>query len=115
MPVHGYTGAGGLHRRSPVGGAANGIPRYTQSPSCCSPEIYPASVFTTAGSGFVPGPDESDECFEQSKVTGGIEVSSIMMVFLVTILLVDDVTDIIILFALIGDATPGLALSLTLP
>ena len=46
-PVHGCTGAGGLHRRSPIGGAANGMPRKTRSPSCCSPEIYPASVFTT--------------------------------------------------------------------
>gem|GEM_PF-5953337 len=25
-PVQGWTGAGGLHRSSPVGGAANGIP-----------------------------------------------------------------------------------------
>jgi hypothetical protein len=61
-PSQGVTGAGGLHRSSPVGGAANGIPRYTRSPFSCNPEIYPASVFTTVGSvgvGFCP--DESDE------------------------------------------------------
>src|SRR5665647_2452985 len=46
-PSQGCTGAGGLHRRSPVGGAANGMPAKTRSPLCCMPETEPASVFTT--------------------------------------------------------------------
>ncbi len=59
-PSQGCTGAGGFHRRGPVGGAANGIPRKTRSSSCCNPETYPASVFTTVGLDGT-GSDESDE------------------------------------------------------
>jgi hypothetical protein len=51
-PSQGFTGAGGLQRRSPVGGAANGIPWKTRRPSCRNPETEPASVFTTMASLF---------------------------------------------------------------
>ncbi|GAA2916543.1 hypothetical protein GCM10020221_10590 [Streptomyces thioluteus] len=47
---HGVTGPGGRHRRSPTGGAANGIPRKTLPRSVTRPRTGPASVVTTAGS-----------------------------------------------------------------
>src|SRR5262245_33370083 len=45
-PVQGTTGWGGRQRRSPVGGAAYGIPRYkrTSHPHAGVPEIRPPST-----------------------------------------------------------------------
>jgi hypothetical protein len=49
-PSHGATGAGNRHRRSPTGGAANGIPRHARDCIRTSPEIIPPVTVTTPGS-----------------------------------------------------------------
>ena len=43
-PSHASTGAGGRHRRSPTGGAANGIPANRNPHRCSVPRTYPAEV-----------------------------------------------------------------------
>src|SRR5215510_9521875 len=45
-PAHATTGCGGFHRRSPTGGAANGMPLNTHAPSTSVPAICPPSTFT---------------------------------------------------------------------
>src|SRR3954470_11723910 len=40
-PDHGFTGAGAFHRKSPVGGAANGMPLKMEMPSCPTPLTAP--------------------------------------------------------------------------
>src|SRR5689334_10917385 len=44
--VQGVTGAGGRQRKAPIGGAANGTPRYVVTPFVTRPQIGPSSVFT---------------------------------------------------------------------
>jgi hypothetical protein len=44
--VHAATGAGACQRRAPIGGAANGTPRYDVTPSLTMPHIGPFSVLT---------------------------------------------------------------------
>src|SRR5205823_7358441 len=48
-PLHFATGCGGFHRRSPTGGAANGIPLKTRTPRLVVPEINPDSSVTGSG------------------------------------------------------------------
>src|SRR3954470_15707064 len=43
-PSHGATGCGGRNRNSPTGGAANGTPLKTHTPSSSSPATRPAAV-----------------------------------------------------------------------
>ena len=45
-PVHATTGCGGRQRKSPCGGAANGIPLNESTPSATAPLIVPPSTFT---------------------------------------------------------------------
>ena len=45
-PVHATTGCGGRQRKSPSGGAANGIPLNESTPSATAPLIVPPSTFT---------------------------------------------------------------------
>src|SRR6187455_806595 len=40
-PDQGWTGAGAFQRKSPTGGAANGIPLKIEMPSCATPLIAP--------------------------------------------------------------------------
>src|SRR6188474_1825604 len=48
-PLHGTTGCGAFQRRSPAGGAANGMPLNTFTPFQDVPEIWPLSILTIAG------------------------------------------------------------------
>ncbi len=48
-PCHGSTGAGGFQRRSPTGGAANGMPLNTAPLCWARPRIWPP-VTATMGS-----------------------------------------------------------------
>src|SRR4051812_17532271 len=45
-PFHGTTGCGLRQRRSPTGGAAKGIPKYSSSEPSSDPETIPAVTFT---------------------------------------------------------------------
>ena len=45
--AHDSAGCGGFQRRSPTGGAANGMPRNTRTPSSISPRTFPEAVSTT--------------------------------------------------------------------
>src|SRR5215212_6696226 len=47
-PVHFATGCGSFQRSGPTGGAANGTPLKTRTPSCSVPESWPASVLTVS-------------------------------------------------------------------
>src|SRR5437867_2811032 len=47
-PVHAATGCGGFHRRSPTGGAANGMPLKLRTPFDIAPETSPPSIFTVS-------------------------------------------------------------------
>src|SRR5437762_3020457 len=46
---HGGTGCGSRQRRSPIGGAAYGMPRHTATSPSMRPRTAPAVVATTAG------------------------------------------------------------------
>src|SRR4249919_2080749 len=51
VPCQPSTGCGALHRRSPTGGAANGMPLNDTTPSCSTPATFPpvtAAVVTCA-------------------------------------------------------------------
>src|SRR5262245_16856395 len=43
-PDHGTTGSGAFHRRGPTGGAANGMPLNTRTPSAVVPRTLPPSI-----------------------------------------------------------------------
>src|SRR5207253_6964958 len=47
-PVQGSGGRGGRHRRSPRGGAANGMPQNCRTPSFSNPSTRPQRVSTTS-------------------------------------------------------------------
>src|ERR1700751_5998140 len=46
-PLHFPAGAGGFHRNSPIGGAANGIPRNARTPPPVFPSTTPLSIVTS--------------------------------------------------------------------
>ena len=50
MPAARRAGSGSRHLRSPVGGAANGTPRYARVPAPIVPINVPACVVTAVGS-----------------------------------------------------------------
>jgi hypothetical protein len=43
-PFHGFTGCGGRHRNTPIGGWAKGMPLNTSTPFSIEPEITPERV-----------------------------------------------------------------------
>src|ERR1700761_5934122 len=45
-PLQGAAGCGARHRNAPTGGAANGIPLNTCTPSTTAPETNPSSTLT---------------------------------------------------------------------
>jgi hypothetical protein len=45
-PVHALADCGAFQRRSPTGGAANGIPLYEKIPPCSTPLIVPSVTLT---------------------------------------------------------------------
>src|SRR6185295_19108485 len=48
-PFQATTDCGAFHRRSPTGGAANGMPLNTRTPFAVVPEIWPPSTATVSG------------------------------------------------------------------
>src|SRR5213594_3438524 len=48
-PLQGATDCGAFQRRSPTGGAANGMPLNTRTPFALTPEIWPLSILTVSG------------------------------------------------------------------
>src|SRR5262245_41119182 len=54
VSFQGACGAGGFQRRSPVGGAANGMPRNVRVESTSVPSTVPLSVLAVGGAAWLP-------------------------------------------------------------
>ena len=60
---------GGRKRRGPTGGAANGMPRNTSTPSCSTPSIFPLRVAAIVMAAQVYGPVQS--CGSRARASRG--------------------------------------------